>query len=52
VSGKGRLVLVAWSTLVAFAPSSLSRTLILWRFAPGARPQSLRKALVRLRVIR
>jgi len=52
VSGKGRLVLVAWSTLVAFAPASLARTLILWRFAPGARPQALRKALVRLRVIR
>lgn len=52
VSGKGRLVLVAWSTLVAFAPTSLARTLILWRFAPGARPQALRKALVRLRVIR
>lgn len=52
VSTKGRLVLVVWSTLVALAPASLARTLILWRFAPGARPKALRTALMRLRVIR
>lgn len=52
VSGKGRAVLVAWSTVVALAPAGVARTLILWRFAPGARPQALRTALVRLRVIR
>jgi glycosyltransferase involved in cell wall biosynthesis len=52
VSTKGRLVLVVWSTVVALAPASLARTLILWRFAPGARPKVLKTALMRLRVIR
>lgn len=52
VSTKGRLVLVVWSTMVALAPASLARTLILWRFAPGARPKALKTALMRLRVIR
>jgi len=52
VSAKGRAVLVAWSSLVALAPVSIARTLILWRFAPGARPKALRTALMRLRVIR
>jgi glycosyltransferase involved in cell wall biosynthesis len=52
VSGKGRLTLVVWSTLVALLPTRAARTLILWRFAPGARPKALRTALVRLRVIR
>jgi glycosyltransferase involved in cell wall biosynthesis len=52
VSAKGRLVMMAWSTVVAVAPASLARTLILWRFAPGARPKALRSALMRLRVIR
>ncbi|CAN7195110.1 glycosyltransferase family 2 protein [Rhizobacter sp. LjRoot28] len=52
VSGKGRITLVVWSLLVALLPLSAARKLILWRFAPGARPQALRNALVRLRVIR
>ena len=52
VSGKGRITLVVWSLLVALLPLAAARKLILWRFAPGARPQALRNALVRLRVIR
>lgn len=52
VSGKGRLALVVWAFLVALLPAGVARTLILWRFAPGARPQALRTVLTRLRVIR
>jgi glycosyltransferase involved in cell wall biosynthesis len=52
VSVKGRVALVVWTTLVALSPASMAHTLILWRFAPGARPKALRTALLRLRVIR
>jgi hypothetical protein len=52
VSLKARLALLAWACAVALSPRSLARTLVLWRFAPGARPLALRSLLTRLRVVR
>ena len=37
----GRLTLLAWFTLSALSPPSLSRRFILWRFAPASRPLML-----------
>jgi len=49
---KARLTLLAWACAVFLAPAALARQLVLWRFAPGTRPQALRHWLVKLRVVR
>jgi hypothetical protein len=52
VSLKGRLSILAWAYGVCLLPETWSYKLILWRFAPSARPQALRNLLTRLRVVR
>jgi hypothetical protein len=52
VSLKGRMAILAWAYAVCLLPLGLASKLILWRFAPGARPQALRTWLTRLRVVR
>lgn len=52
VSGKARLAMLLWAWAVALAPAALARRLILWRFAPGTRPQGLRRWLAQLRIVR
>lgn len=52
VSARGRLALWLWSASVAAAPGELSRKLILWRFAPASRPQTLNRALASLRIVK
>lgn len=49
---KARLSILAWAWGVWLLPAAWSRKLILWRFAPGARPHALRTLLTRLRVVR
>lgn len=48
---KARLSILAWGTAVSLSPTVLSNKLILWRFAPSARPRALRTLLMRLRVV-
>lgn len=52
VTLKGRLAILVWATAVCVLPLGMASKLILWRFAPGARPQALRNWLTRLRVVR
>jgi len=52
VSFKGRLVMLAWAWAVCLLPVSLASRLILWRFAPNARPQALRGLLAKFKVVR
>ncbi len=52
VGWKGRITLVVWSSLVLMLPKASAEKLILWRFAPASRPQFLRQALNRLKVVR
>ena len=51
VSWRGRLTLLAWSTLVLAMPDPVSRNLILWRFAPTSRPPWIRGLLTGLRIV-
>lgn len=51
-SPQARLALLVWSTLVCLAPRAWAERLVLWRFAPGARPASVGALLRRLRVLR
>ena len=51
VPWRSRLTLVAWTLLVLATPRSLSEKLVLWRFAPTARPAFLRQVLRRLRIV-
>ncbi len=48
----GRAVLLAWVSAVALAPQALAERLILWRFAPAARPKALGSVLRMLHVLR
>lgn len=52
VGVKARLAMLAWAWAVCLSPLPLARKLVLWRFAPGARPQALRGLLQRLRVVK
>jgi glycosyltransferase involved in cell wall biosynthesis len=52
VAWKGHVTLLVWSTLVLLLPKNAARSLVLWRFAPASRPQFLRVALSRLKVVR
>jgi len=52
LSLKARVVLLAWAWAIALSPGSISRKLVLWRFAAGARPRALRTMLTSLGVIR
>jgi glycosyltransferase involved in cell wall biosynthesis len=49
---KAHVTLFVWSTLVLLLPKNAARNLVLWRFAPATRPQFLRVALSRLKVVR
>lgn len=51
VPWRSRLTLVAWTVLVLATPGPLSEKLVLWRFAPTARPAFLRQLLCRLRIV-
>lgn len=46
-----KLTLAVWTLSVLFSPAAIARQAVLWRFAPGARPQLLRVTLARLGVI-
>jgi glycosyltransferase involved in cell wall biosynthesis len=46
-----RIAILAWMWAVCALPSAPARKLILWRFAPGARPLPLRWLLTKLRVV-
>lgn len=46
----GRIAIFVWFWAVCLAPTRLARRLILWRFAPVARPPALRGLLARLKV--
>ncbi|HZE92725.1 MAG TPA: glycosyltransferase family A protein [Rhizobacter sp.] len=52
VAWTGHVTLLVWSTLVLLLPKSAAQSLILWRFAPATRPQFLRHALSRFKVVR
>lgn len=52
VSFKGRVAILVWAWLVCLLPKGWAGKLVLWRFAPGTRPQALRGLLTRLRVVR
>jgi hypothetical protein len=49
---KARVAMLAWATGALLAPQAVASRLILWRFAPGTRPQALKGWLVRARVVR
>ena len=49
---KARVAILVWACLVCLAPPAAARRLVLWRFAPGTRPQVLRGLLTRLRVVK
>ncbi|HKX42534.1 MAG TPA: glycosyltransferase family A protein [Burkholderiaceae bacterium] len=48
----GRVAMLGWAIVVGLLPAVLARGPILWRFAPGTRPQALRKLLTALRIVR
>lgn len=52
VSFKARASLLLWGCAVCVAPAALARRLVLWRFAPHARPRALKHLLTKLRVVR
>ncbi len=52
VTLEGRLTILAWAWMVCLAPRALAARLVLWRFAPTARPPVLHGLLVKLRVLR
>lgn len=52
VSLKGRVAMVGWGFAVGLLPLAWASKLVLWRFAPSARPQSLRTFLVKMGVVR
>jgi|GEM_PF-252387 glycosyltransferase involved in cell wall biosynthesis len=52
LSLRARLSLLAWGWAVCLLPVAPASRLILWRFAPGARPPALRTLLGRLKVLR
>ncbi len=51
VPGRSRLTLLAWTVLVLATPRPISEKLVLWRFAPTARPAFIRQLLFRLRIV-
>ena len=52
VGFKTRLSLLLWGWAVCLLPATLASRLVLWRFAPHARPRTLRHLLTKLRVAR
>jgi glycosyltransferase involved in cell wall biosynthesis len=52
VALKARLSILLWGYAVCLLPSTLAGQLILWRFAPSARPRTLKHLLTKLRVVR
>jgi len=49
---KARLSLLLWGWAVCLLPASIATRLVLWRFAPHARPRTLKHLLTKLRVAR
>lgn len=49
---KARVAILVWALAVCLSPAAAARRLVLWRFAPGTRPQVLRGLLTRLRVVK
>lgn len=49
---KARAAMGLWAMGTLLAPRAVASRLILWRFAPGTRPQALKGWLVRARVVR
>ncbi len=52
LSLKARISMLVWGWAVCLLPASAAGRLILWRFAPLARPSSLKTLLGRLKVVR
>ncbi|MEP7295450.1 MAG: glycosyltransferase [Burkholderiales bacterium] len=52
VDVQGRIAIFVWFWVVSLVPVTLARRLILWRFAPVARPSVLRGVLTQLRVVK
>lgn len=50
--GRTSLALLVWLTASAVLPRSLSRHVLLWRFAPQSRPRFLQDIMARLGVLR
>ncbi|HKO52362.1 MAG TPA: glycosyltransferase family 2 protein [Polyangiaceae bacterium] len=49
---RSRAALCVWATSVALAPSALGSRLLLWRFAPSSRPDTLKRAMRALGILR
>ncbi|MET0659176.1 MAG: glycosyltransferase family A protein [Steroidobacteraceae bacterium] len=49
---KARLTILLWAWAVCLTPRSMSHNLVMWRFAPGARPAGLRAMLAKFGVVR
>jgi glycosyltransferase involved in cell wall biosynthesis len=52
MSSRSKLTIAVWAALVVVLPANAGSRLILWRFVPAARPQSLRLALLKFGVFR
>jgi glycosyltransferase involved in cell wall biosynthesis len=52
LSLKARISMLVWGWAVCLLPASAASRLILWRFAPAARPPTLKSLLGRLKVVR
>jgi glycosyltransferase involved in cell wall biosynthesis len=52
LSTKARWAMLLWAWAVGLLPAPWGRKLVLWRFAPATRPQSLRRWMTRLKVVR
>jgi glycosyltransferase involved in cell wall biosynthesis len=52
VGVKARLSIVVWGCAVCVLPPAFASRLVLWRFAPHARPRTLKHLLTKLRVVR
>ena len=48
---QARLTLLAWSLIVMFSPARVSRSVILWRFAPTSRPRVVQRLLSTFKVV-
>jgi glycosyltransferase involved in cell wall biosynthesis len=49
---RSRAALMIWAISVAVSPAAIGARLVLWRFAPAARPETLRRALRSLRFVK